>query len=117
MTNEARTLRPVELAAEIRKALKAAFPHTTFRVRKSEYAGGSSVYVSYEDGPCLALVEAITDTFQRRTFDGQTDSTGNKGAFQLASGEWVNAYSFGTRGWNWRTVHASHRPGNSCLSR
>jgi hypothetical protein len=60
-------------AALIRAALKKAFPGTTFRVRLQRYAGGSTVYVRWTDGPTYRAVTAIANSFDGRRFDGMTD--------------------------------------------
>lgn len=62
-------------AARIRADLKAAFPGTKFSVRSSTYSQGSSVNVSYVDGPALTAVEAIAEAYGSRGFDGSDDST------------------------------------------
>jgi hypothetical protein len=58
----------------IREALKKAFPTTKFSVRSSTYSGGSSVDISYTDGPAYEAVDAICDEFQYGDFDGMDDS-------------------------------------------
>lgn len=90
----ARWVEAAELAKWMRSDLKRSFPSVTFRVRSKSYSGGSSVNVSWIDGPTTAQVERIIGVYERRTFDGQTDSTGNRGEFQLPSGETVKASSF-----------------------
>lgn len=67
-----------DTAKIIRKALKESFPDVKFSVRSSVYSGGSSIDVSWTDGPCMALVESITDLFNGSYFDGMTDYKGSK---------------------------------------
>jgi hypothetical protein len=62
-----------DAARLIRKDLKRAFPSTTFRVRISRYSGGSSIDVTWTDGPTRALVKPITDYYQGHDFDGMQD--------------------------------------------
>jgi hypothetical protein len=66
-----------ETAKLIRQALKEAFPEIKFCVRSSKYAGGSSIDVSWEDGPTEHQVEAIAKAFQGGYFDGMTDYKGH----------------------------------------
>ena len=67
----------------IRTELKKAFPETKFSVRLKRYSGGSHVDVDYTDGPPSKAVEAITNLFYGRGFDGMTDcSTYHDSEFQ-----------------------------------
>lgn len=72
---EPRWVNVAELAAIIRKALKARFPKTRFSVRSSRYSMGSSVYVSWTDGPVTDLVDRALACFRGISFDGSDDST------------------------------------------
>lgn len=65
----------VETAKIMRQTLKAAFPGTKFSVRSSSYSGGSSVNVSWFDGPTSDQVDPIIKAFKSAGFDGQTDSS------------------------------------------
>lgn len=58
-----RTLDVKELAALVRKALKQSFPGVKFSVRSSRYSMGSSVYVSWTDGPTYSQVSEVIDHF------------------------------------------------------
>ena len=60
-------------ACELRNVLKAAFPQTKFSVRSSEYSMGSSIDVSWTDGPTHAQVNPILDCFESAGFDGMQD--------------------------------------------
>lgn len=62
-----------DTAKLIRAALKAAFPDTKFRVRSHIYAGGSSINVSYVDGPPTKAVEGVAKRFAGASFDGMQD--------------------------------------------
>lgn len=68
-----------ETAKNIRKALKAAFPGVTFRVRSSTFSMGSSVDVYWEDMPIRRQVEKLVAGFASSTFDGMDDSTTDHG--------------------------------------
>ena len=91
----ARTLDARELATAIRGALRREFPRVKFGVTIARYAGGSSVYVKWTDGPTGPMVDRAIAIFDRQGFDGMTDSETNAGPFQLpGTGEWVRAYSY-----------------------
>ena len=62
-----------ETAKAVRKALHAAFPTTTFSVVSKTYSGGSSIRVTWTDGPVTARVKAITDPMEGADFDGMQD--------------------------------------------
>lgn len=63
------------LAQHIRKTLKGAFPKTIFRVRSKYYSMGSSVYVSWTDGPTDRMVDRLLSQFRGISFNGSDDST------------------------------------------
>lgn len=56
-----------------RKVLKVAFPGVKFSVRSSRYAGGSSVDVTWIDGPLTSEVDAVVGNFHGSDFDGMQD--------------------------------------------
>jgi len=60
-------------AKAIRSELKKAFPEIKFRVRSSNYAGGDSVRIVWNNGPTSDSVENITDKYQYGHFDGMVD--------------------------------------------
>jgi hypothetical protein len=64
-----------DTAKIMRQSLKAAFPDTKFSVRSSLYSMGSSIHVSWIDGPTVKAVDAIVDSFAACWFDGMDDST------------------------------------------
>ena len=49
-------------AAMIRRELRIRYPHTAFRVTSKCYSGGSSVRVSWTDGPTYADVAAMLNS-------------------------------------------------------
>lgn len=63
----------VEAAKMIRAELKKKFPGVKFSVRSQSYAGGSSVNVSYTDGPAYKRVVAIVEAYEGASFDGMID--------------------------------------------
>lgn len=63
----------VETAKAIRAALKQAFPMTKFYVHSKSYSGGSSIDVSWTDGPTTGQVNPILKSFERCGFDGMQD--------------------------------------------
>lgn len=67
-----------ETAKLIRKALGESFEGIKFSVRSSVYAGGSSINVSWVDGPNLAQVEAVAKVFEGSYFDGSIDYKGSR---------------------------------------
>lgn len=62
-------------AQNVKKELCKAFPGVKFRVSSSIYSGGSSIDISWTDGPTTDMVKAISDKYQECDFDGMTDST------------------------------------------
>ena len=63
-----------------RQVLKSSFPGVKFSVRSSRYAGGSSVSVSWVDGPIAADVDAVVGNFHGSDFDGMQDLKTNRSA-------------------------------------
>lgn len=61
-------------AANIRKLLREKWPLCAFAVTSDSYSGGSSIDVSWVDGPTSEAVNAITDRFQKCDFNGMDDS-------------------------------------------
>ncbi len=66
-------LSTTETATEVRKALKQAFPTIKFSVRSKSYSMGSSITVTYTDGPTQKAVQAILNQFEGAGFDGSQD--------------------------------------------
>ena len=62
-----------DTAKMIRKTLKNSFPSTKFSVRSHSYSGGSSIDISWADGPMESEVDAISKFYQGASFDGMTD--------------------------------------------
>src|SRR6267142_156699 len=60
-------------AANIRRELKAAFPTIKFAIRSKSYSGGDSIDIHWELGPASKEVEAITNKYQKGTFNGMID--------------------------------------------
>lgn len=68
-------------AKDLRQQLKAVFPLCKFRVRSSNYSMGSSIRVSWMDGPMVSEVEAIASGYESiRRDEGSGDilSGGNR---------------------------------------
>lgn len=61
----------------IRKALKESFPAVKFSVRSERYAGGSSINISWTDGPTGKQVERVAGAFEGGYFDGMIDYKGS----------------------------------------
>lgn len=67
-----------ETAKMVRKALSQAFAGIKFSVKSKTYAGGASINVAWQDGPCDALVDAVVQRFAGSFFDGMTDCKGSR---------------------------------------
>jgi len=63
-----RRIEATDLAKLVRKALKQSFPGVKFSVRTSKYSMGSSVNVSWTDGPTNAQMNGVLDVY--RDVDG-----------------------------------------------
>lgn len=61
----------------IKSELKKAFPNVKFSVTSSNFAGGNSVSISYNDSILRSKVEEITDKYQYGSFDGMNDIYNN----------------------------------------
>lgn len=70
-----RRIDTADVAKLARKALAQTFPATVFRVRISRYSMGSSIDVSWTDGPSRKRVEEEVGWYRGSTFDGRDDST------------------------------------------
>lgn len=87
-----------EQAKLIRAALKRAFPAVKFSVRIDRYAGGSSVNISWTDGPTESQVEEISSDYQGGGFDGMIDLAYSRQAWLLPDGSVRFAHTGGTEG-------------------
>lgn len=90
MQRDYRWIEPKEVAALVRKRLKARFPGQKFSVRSSKFAGGSSVDVSYTGGPAQCLVDEEISDYQFARFDSMTD-------YGYSCELWLNASTGETR--------------------
>lgn len=91
-TTPKRTLTGAALAAKcIREELKTLWPTIKFKVTSKKYAGGSSVYVSWDMGPTSRQVDAITRKYQHGHFDGMTDCYEHHATGTPASAKFVFA--------------------------
>lgn len=89
-TTNARQLDVKETAAHLRGTLRKEFPGVKFSVRMSRGSAYGWFSVTWDDGPTCRAVQAVTDRYESRRFDGMDDgyhSTGN--ILVLASGEVV----------------------------
>lgn len=64
-----------QTAQFIRQVLKVAFSGTKFSVTISIYSMGSSVRISWMDGPTTPEVDRVAERFSSKSFDGMDDST------------------------------------------
>ena len=65
----------IDTAKLLRKALKAAYPTVKFSVRCDRYSMGCSIDVTWTDGPTSGQVQPLLRQFDRKSFDGMTDSS------------------------------------------
>lgn len=71
---EVRHLTVKETAAEIRRAVRAAFPGVKFSVRMATGSAYGWVRVSWADGPRHAQVREVVAPFESSRFDGMDDA-------------------------------------------
>jgi len=76
-----------DTAKMIRKTLKNHFPLVKFSVRSDKYSGGSSINVSYTDGPFVREVEAVVKFYEGAKFDGMTDCKDYQTALMVLEGD------------------------------
>jgi phospholipid N-methyltransferase len=69
----ARYIPTADVAKLIRADLKEFFPGVTFSVRSRSYSMGSSIDVTWTDGPTAKEVEALVKKYAGSTFDGMQD--------------------------------------------
>jgi len=62
-----------ETAELVRTQLKEVFPGVKFSVRSKKYSGGSSIRVSWIDGPTPKEVDEVVSYFEGAVFDGMID--------------------------------------------
>lgn len=73
LTHTVRDFSVKETAAEMRKALKQAFPAVKFSVTMARGTAYGWLDVSWTDGPRAGQVQPIIRAFESRRFDGMTD--------------------------------------------
>lgn len=66
----------VETAKLIRAVLKESFPAIKFSVKSSQYAGGASISIYYNNGPTEKQVKSVISVFEGSYFDGMQDYKG-----------------------------------------
>jgi hypothetical protein len=87
-----------DIAKLIRSALDSAFPETKFSVTTKTYSGGGSVSVRWTDGPTGKAVEAVTNQFETRSFDGMIDLAHDCSLWIYPDGSAHVAHDSGTTG-------------------
>ena len=85
-----------DTAKLIRKDLKAKFPNQKFTVNSKSYAGGASITVRWFNGPTTKDVEAITNRYESKSFDGSIDMACYKDHWMLPDGSVTLARTAGT---------------------
>ncbi len=93
-----------DTAKLVRAKLKKVFPQTKFGVKISRYSGGSSIDVTWTDGPTTKMVEATCEEFRGDYFDGMIDYHG--GIVREVDGNPVKY--MGSLGYNRRFSRALH---------
>jgi len=76
-----------DTAKMIRKTLKNSFSSTKFSVRSHSYSGGSSIDISWVDGPMEKEVDAIAKFYQGASFDGMIDLKSYHNSLILLEGD------------------------------
>lgn len=87
-----RYLTVAETAKVVRATLKKRYPAIKMSVRSKSYAGGASIHISWSDGPRAREVEAITEGFEGRSFDGMNDLASPQHSWLLPDGTAETAY-------------------------
>src|SRR4051794_8243529 len=87
-----------DCAKLVRMKLKTEFPGTKFSVRIDRYSGGSSVNVSWTDGPTEKQVRGHVDVYGGRGFDGMIDMSYSYEAWLMPDGSEKLAHTSGTQG-------------------
>lgn len=87
-----------DAAKMIRQILKRQYPGVKFSVRIQRYSGGSSIDVSWTDGPTAAAVDALVKPFAGRGFDGMIDMQYSNDTIILADGTAIFGGTEGTMG-------------------
>lgn len=87
-----------DTAKLIRARLKGTFPGVKFSVRSKSYSGGSSIDVSWIDGPLQSAVQEVIAPYAGAGFDGMIDMQYLKGAWLLPDGTAEYRSSQGTTG-------------------
>ena len=76
----------IAAAKNARIELARAFPDVKFSVKTKRFSGGTSMDVSWTDGPTSGQVEAIVDKYAAGSFYGMTDS------YDYAQSAWTDAF-------------------------
>lgn len=87
-----------DAAKLIRKAIAREFPGVTFSVTTDKYSGGATVNIKWVDGPTTKQVEAVTNAYRGRGFDGMIDLAYCKDSWLLPDGTVKAATSQGSSG-------------------
>jgi len=97
-TRPTRYVSLTDTAKHIRGALKLAYPTVKFAVRSKSYSGGSSIDVSWTDGPVSSDVDKVVNSFSGASFDGMTDlKTSHTSEYQGEKVRWGTDYVFAQR--------------------
>lgn len=87
-----------EAAQMMRNALKCAFPAVRFAVRSSRHSGGSSIHITWTNGPAPSRIEAIVQDYTGSEFDSTIEATAHHTSWLMPDGSALTAYRAGTIG-------------------
>ena len=87
-----------QVSRMLKTRLQREFPGVRFSVRSESYSGGSSIDIHWSDGPTTKQVEAISDAYKSRGFDGMIDMAYSYHHWLLPNGDVVLAGTSGTEG-------------------
>jgi hypothetical protein len=91
-------LTTADIAGLIRSALKSSFPDHKFSVTSKSYSGGSSINIGWTDGPTTAEVDAVSGSYETKSFDGMIDLAHTASLWLAPDGSATLAHDFGTAG-------------------
>lgn len=90
MSSQIRHLSTTDTAKLLRTMLKATYPATKFSVCSRSYSMGSSIDVSWTDGPTKTAVDALVQPIAGADFNGMEDIKEYRGAITV-DGEQVHS--------------------------
>lgn len=92
---ETKYIETTAVARYIRSLLKESHPGTKFSVKSHSYSGGSSIDISWTDGPSKKSVESVVSHLSGAGFDGSIDMQYSNYHYVLPDG---SIHYLGTQG-------------------